>query len=440
MPCQSKADEATEPLTPMDLDGHPDSESVRSSPWAPGTTIADTYRIEDELGRGAMGVVLRATDLILERPVALKVIRPDALRPGFAKRFIDEAKAMATVNHPNVVTIYAFGVHETLPYFAMQLVKGETLSRWMAREPLFARTRRALSIVDAICRGVAALHEAGTIHRDIKPSNILLTHDEQAQVTDFGISARYRSGEPPQSRFAGTPAYMAPEIAFSDGRAGVVRKAADVYSVACVVYQLLTGKLPVEGANDFALLAQHAVADVIPPTSHRPDLPRQFDRVLLEGLAKNPRHRIQSVEELRLNLHDAWQRSLEPERILFAEDDPDFRETLGIKLRLEFPGTEIVCVENGREALSVAQQQVPSLALLDLQMPELDGMAVTKALRARPESAEVPIVILTAAGGPKEWQRLHQLGADRFLVKPVDMDDVVALIRRVLRADADQPD
>jgi DNA-binding response OmpR family regulator len=164
-------------------------------------------------------------------------------------------------------------------------------------------------------------------------------------------------------------------------------------------------------------------------------LPQSFDRVLLAGLAKNPTERTESVEAFRVALGQAHARMFEPVRILVAEDDVDFREALEIKLHMEFPDAEVMCVPNGAEALRVTEHCPISVALLDLQMPELGAIPVTAALRAREDAADIPIpiVILTAAGGPSEWRVLHEIGADRFLVKPVDLDDVVALIRRMLR-------
>ena len=401
--------------------------------WPPGTLVAETYEVVGELGRGAMGVVLLAMDRALERNVALKVIRPERLRPGFKARFAAEARAMASVNHQNVVQIYAFGEHESLPYFVMQLVEGETLRQWMAREPVAERTDKALSILDDLCRGVAALHAAGTVHRDIKPSNVLLDAKLHARVADFGVSTTARGDSISRATFAGTPAYMAPEVAFSHGENGVVTPSADVYSVACVAYEILTGRLPVEGRSAFAFMAQHAVGDVIPPSLLRPDLSTAFDAVLLNGLAKNPAQRTTSVDALREGLVEAQKMSSEPRSILVAEDDDDFREALGIKLRMEFPLTEVTCVSDGSAALRASRRLPLSVAILDLQMPEVDGLQVTRALRSRAEYADVPIVILTAAGGPNEWRLLREIGADRFLVKPIDLDDVVAIIRRLLQ-------
>ncbi len=410
--------------------------STKMDAWRllkPGSLIDGKYHVVGELGCGAMGIVLLAIDRSLERSVALKIIRPERLRPGFADRFAQEAKVMARLNHPNVVAIHAFGQHEHLPYFVMELVSGQTLAEWIASEPVPTRLERALRILNDVCLGVSAIHAAGTVHRDIKPSNILLDYNLRARVADFGISTTLEGNGTNRAAFAGTPAYMAPEIAFSDGQTGVVTPSADVYSVACVAYQMLTGRLPVEGDSDLELLAQHAIAEVPPPTSVGPDLPPSFDKVLLEGLAKSPRERTKSVESFRLALAAAYERMFEPERILVAEDDTDFREALEIKLHMDFPEAEILCVSNGKEALEVAAQQPVSLAILDLQMPEMGAIPVTAALRAHQDTANIPIVILTAAGGPNEWRLLHQIGADRFLVKPVDLDDVVALIRRMMR-------
>jgi serine/threonine-protein kinase len=226
---------------------------------------------------------------------------------------------------------------------------------------------------------------------------------------------------------------MAPEIAFSQGKSGVITPAADVYSLACVAYETLTGRLPVDAPSDLELLAQHAIAEVPVPSTVLKCLPKSFDRPLLDALAKNPTQRTSSVGAFRQALCDAKKRMFEPSRILVAEDDADFRDALEIKLRMAFPQAEIVCVGDGAQALDAAAERPVSVALLDLQMPKLDAGQVTSVLRAREDTANIPIVVLTAAGGPREWQKLQSIGVDRFLVKPVDLNDVVALIRRMMR-------
>jgi serine/threonine-protein kinase len=139
------------------------------------------------------------------------------------------------------------------------------------------------------------------------------------------------------------------------------------------------------------------------------------------------------VELFRRALVEARNDSLEPMRILVAEDDPDFRELLEIVLTQEFPGANIECVADGRKAVEAFDRQPASVTVLDLQMPEMDGMAVTALLRSRPQAVQVPIIVLSASGGSKEWQLLASLGADRFLVKPVNLDDLISTIRRAVR-------
>jgi serine/threonine-protein kinase len=136
-------------------------------------------------------------------------------------------------------------------------------------------------------------------NRDIKPSNILLDRELHARIADFGISTSYGEDGTGRTVFAGTPAYMAPEIAFSEGQVGLITPSADVYSLACVAYQMLTGRLPVDGQSDIELLAKHAVEDVAVPSQLNPKLSPPFDRVLLHGLAKNPHERIESVDAFR---------------------------------------------------------------------------------------------------------------------------------------------
>jgi serine/threonine-protein kinase len=132
-------------------------------------------------------------------------------------------------------------------------------------------------------------------------------------------------------------------------------------------------------------------------------------------------------------LKEARSSSVEPVRILVAEDDPDFRDLLALKLGMEFPDADIVCVDNGRALVDAFEQKPASVVMVDLQMPVLDGVAVTALLRARPDAENVPIIVMTASGGPQEWKLLASLGADRFLVKPVNLDDVVNTLRSAVR-------
>lgn len=403
-----------------------------------GDVIGGVYRVLGELGRGAMGVVLLAEDQHLKRKVAIKLVRPELMGPGFRKRFMEEARAMARVNHPNVVTIYASGTHGSLPYFVMELVDGQTVDAWLAARPRPIDLDVALAMLNDVCTGVAAIHAAGTVHRDIKPSNILVGADSRIRITDFGVSTVYRDGATTASELVGTPAYMAPEVAFAPPDAATTPRV-DVYSLGCVAYELITGRLPFESDGELAMMVRHATEPVPLPSTIRPELPRAFDTILLQALAKKPEERTASVELLRRGLQSARRESLEPIRILIAEDDDDFRDLLEYQLRMEFPEAAIEAAADGRAALATLERGTPSVAVLDLQMPYLDGISLTALLRAREECRTMPIIVLTASGGPKEWKQLSSMGVDRFLVKPINLDDMVVAIRNAIRERSSAP-
>jgi serine/threonine protein kinase len=435
-PVRSEALAPTEPSSAIRASG--DSDNVVPGSIGPGSVIGGTYRVLGEIGRGGMGVVLLALDERLERRVAIKLIRSDIVEPGFYGRFMREARAMAQVNHPNVLCIYAFGEHEGMPYFVTELVEGLTLEAWLNARKAPPDLESALRILDDVCHAVEAIHAAGTVHRDLKPSNILIDRKLRSRVADFGVSMRYSGASAMVGELAGTPAYMAPEVALAEGQVARPSPLSDIYSLGCIAFELLTGRRPFKAQGEFAWMVQHMTQPVPVPSEVRPDLPKTFDRVLFEALAKLPEERTASVEELRRSLIAASREALEPERILVAEDDEDFRDVLRLTLEREFPDSEVVCVENGCAALDVLTNKPASIALIDLSMPMLDGVALTAALRQREAqrgaSARMPIIVLTGRGGAADWQALSSMGADRFLVKPVNMSDLVGLIRSTLAA------
>jgi serine/threonine-protein kinase len=378
-----------------------------------------------------MGVVLLACDETLDRRVALKWMRGHLFSPRSRECLISEARAMARVSHANVVQIYAHGEHDGTPYFVMEYVDGPTLEQWLARGKSPPDLDLALRILDEVCEGVSAIHAADTVHRDIKPSNILLDERLRPRVADLGLSVLSRQ-EGNDDAIAGTPAYMAPEIAFLKKVEPAMLVRADVYSVGCVAYELLTGRPPFDGTGHVGVLLQHAMTPVDPPSTVRAGLAPALNEPILHALAKDSAKRTPSVAAFRRELASAARGEREPARILVAEDDDDFRVALRVYLGLHFPDAEIECVKDGPEAAEAVNRRVPSIAIFDLRMPGMNGIELTARLRARPQSATLPIIVVTASGGSDEWRRLAELGADRLLVKPVVMDDLVLLVRRVL--------
>ncbi len=400
-----------------------------------GDVVGGVYRVLGELGRGAMGVVLVAFDLQLHRKVAIKFVSAAAFGEEARESFVAEARAMALVSHPNVLAIHAFGQHGDMPYFVMELVDGQTVDNWLHRSDGVADLDEVLTILNDVCLGVSAIHAAGTVHCDLKPSNVLLDQRFRVRVADLGLAASYvEAGE--TKMIAGTPEYMAPEIAFN-GKAP--SPSSDIYALGCMAYEMLSGSLPFDGQTALAIMVRHATEKPQAPSSRRPSLPRVFDDVILKALEKEPQNRYATADLFRRALKEARASSVEPVRILVAEDDADFRDLLALKLGMEFPDADIVCVDNGRALVDAFSESPASVVMIDLQMPVLDGVAVTALLRSRPDAKNVPIIVMTASGGPQEWKLLSSLGADRFLVKPVNLDDVVNTLRGAVRERSSSP-
>jgi eukaryotic-like serine/threonine-protein kinase len=395
----------------------------------PGQLIDGTYRVTAPIGGGAMGVVYLADDVRLGRAVALKLIREQLLGPGFRALFRQEARAMALVNHPNVVTIYSFGEHVDVPYFAMEFVQGKSLDRLVDESGGVLELDLAFGLLDQACLGLSAIHEAGAVHRDIKPSNLLIDAHGRLRIGDLGLAASYREGTGLRE-VVGTPGYIPPEIVLEQGDA---TPRSDLYSLACVAYELLVGRPLYVGSSGDELNELHVNSSAVPPSEARPGLPRALDAVIGAALAKDPAARTPTVEIFRCALSEVRAGMTDPTRILVVEDDPDQRLMLQLTLEDEFPNAEVECVADGEAALAAFQRRPASVVISDLQMPGKDGLALTAALRNRSEADAVPIILLTASGGPAQWRVLSALGADGFVIKPANVEDVISSIRRALR-------
>jgi beta-lactam-binding protein with PASTA domain/predicted Ser/Thr protein kinase len=267
--------------------------------------LSDRYELGEILGFGGMSEVHLARDVRLHRDVAVKVLRADLARdPSFYLRFRREAQNAAALNHPSIVAVYDTGEAETptgpLPYIVMEYVEGVTLRDIVHNDgPLPAR--RAIEIIADACQALNFSHQAGIIHRDVKPANIMINTTNAVKVMDFGIArAIADSGNSVTQTAAviGTAQYLSPEQARGDS----VDARSDVYSLGCVLYEILTGEPPFTGDSPVAVAYQHVREDPIPPSKRHEGISADLDAVVLKALAKNPDNRYQTAAEMRTDL------------------------------------------------------------------------------------------------------------------------------------------
>ena len=403
----------------------------------PDQVLEGGYRVERQVASGAMGVVYRGWDAYLDRPVAIKVMRSARLSsPIWREQFVAEARAMARIRHPNVVEVHHLGFLMDTPYIIMEFVEGRSLSAWLRRRSTDLPLEEALCLLDTLCRGTQAIHKSGAVHGDLKPGNVLVEDSGRIAITDFGLA--HPIGADLSSwgvHVAGTPAYLAPEVAArAHVRAQLVPRA-DVYSLGVIAYELLTGSRPFHASSTSLLLDAHIHATPIAASLRRPGLPEAFDEVLHCALAKNPEHRFRSPDALRralLRARASLRARPSEGTVLIVDDDEYARGYTAYLLRRHAPSLDIVEATDGANALEQLGERSIDLVLADLQMPVMDGAMLVDRLRADERTRTIPIVVVTGHGGAPQWRELRTKGVDDFLVKPFDDDMLWSTVSRFL--------
>ncbi len=266
--------------------------------------LSGRFRILRQLGKGGMGTVYEALDEESGSKVALKMMRADlALDPAARERFQREMNLARKVTHPNACRIFDLFRHENLLFLTMELLQGETLHEKIRRDGPFD-PGDAVEIVLQVSQGLAAIHNAGIVHRDFKSSNILLVDDTnvdknlRAVITDFGLATTLPGKGSlfvtETGKLFGTPEFMAPEQLTK----GSITPATDVYALGLVLYEMLTGKVPLEGESPLTIAAKRISEDVPPPSSLKPNIDRKWERVILRCLERNPNHRFHTASEV----------------------------------------------------------------------------------------------------------------------------------------------
>jgi serine/threonine-protein kinase len=259
-----------------------------------GRLLNDRYQIKETIGGGGMANVYLAKDIILEREVAIKVLRLEyANDEEFIARFDREAQSATSLSHPNIVNIYDVGEEDHILYMVMEYVDGMTLKEYiMQKGPL--DVHEALDILKQITAAITHAHANGIVHRDIKPQNILMDCHGQVKVTDFGIAMALSATSLTQTNsILGSVHYLSPEQA----RGGMATKKSDIYSIGIVLYELLTGRLPFSGETPVSIALKHLQNDTPSVRRFNQDIPQSVENIVLKSTAKDPFHRYGTVDE-----------------------------------------------------------------------------------------------------------------------------------------------
>lgn len=418
-----------------------------------GTLVDGRYEVERLLGRGGGGVVLLALDVHLRRRVALKLMSvANEESVTSPERFVDEAAALASVRHEHVAAVHGLGVHQGRAFITMEYVDGSSVAHALRLHRSHGghlSVQRAISILEGVAAGLSQVHAQGIVHRDVKPANVIVeTGTGRPVLVDFGLASSYLAEA--DELVAGTPEYMAPEAlvgARLDPRA-------DQYSLACMAYEMLTGRPPFVASHPHEVAQAHLTSPVLLPSTLRAEL-ASLDDVLLKALSKYPQDRFANCQVFTDALSDRARKILSSQqratpvasvwpsaptspsdtspqglRILVVDDEPVFAELAEHAASEALAGQplEIVRAHTGEAGLAALAGRLPRLLLLDYQMPGLDGVELLSRMRAMPGGGDVEAIVVSGSVGDNERWRFSLLGVRHFVQKPVDHAQLVAIV------------
>jgi serine/threonine-protein kinase len=261
-----------------------------------GRLLNNRYQLLERFGLGGMATIYRARDTLLDRVVAIKILRQDKDRnPAFEQQFQHEARAAANLSHPNIVTVYDYGVDHGESFIVMEFVPGTDLKSLLRKRGRFT-VEEGIPLMVQACAGIGYAHRAGLVHCDVKPHNMLVTPDKRLKVTDFGIARALATLSPTERTDVvwGSPQYYAPEQASGHAPS----PASDVYSLGVVIYEVLTGTLPFTASTAEELAHLHLEAKPVAPSEYVPDLPPALEEIILKVLSKEPSARYRTADQL----------------------------------------------------------------------------------------------------------------------------------------------
>jgi len=344
-----------------------------------GKRISGRYKIQEVIGGGGMANVYLAKDMILEREVAMKVLRFDFSNDDeFIKRFRREAQSATSLAHPNIVSIYDVGEEDGIYYIVMEYVDGQTLKQYIQQfAPI--HPRKAVNIMVQIVSAIQHAHDNQIIHRDIKPHNILIDHHGNVKVTDFGIAMAMSSTTITQTNSVlGSVHYLSPEQA----RGGLANKKSDIYSLGIVFFELLTGRLPFDGESAISIALKHLQSDTPSPRRWNPDIPQSIENIILKATAKDPFHRYDSSEEMEQDIES----SFDPKRI----SEPKFEVPEDEEATKAIPLITNETIEKNKIEDTIVRTSSDSVV-----QSEIDDKKSEKKQKPKKRKSKLAIVIMT---------------------------------------------
>ena len=421
-----------------------------------GQTLNGRYRLDAMIGEGSTAVVYRATDLRLEREVAVKVLLPH-VHDTTKKRFQREALAAAKLSHAGIMGIYDVGEDGKHQYLVVELINGKPLHALMPAPP-----EDVIEIGHQICQALSYAHRVGLIHRDIKPANIYMTDSQQIKLMDFGLAISHSGDEKRLTALGtiiGTPAYLSPEQA----QGLKLDERTDIYSLGIVLYELLTGRLPFDADDIGSILLQQVKKEAEPPSKHMQGVPRALEEIILKSLEKKREARFAAAKEMAEALSTAkdngdaviaprsisassdptTEESVSTEhletleanmltplvRIILADDHALTRQSLAYFLG-DIQGFSVVGqASDGQEAYELIKVEEPDVLLLDLNMPGTSGMAILPRIRA--EYPEVKVLVLTGRDEQTYIMEALRAGAHGYVLKTSSENDLAQSVREV---------
>jgi eukaryotic-like serine/threonine-protein kinase len=396
-----------------------------------GTLLQGVYEVRGVLGEGAMGQVFEAHDTLLGRRVAIKAHWPDTLLS-----IRHEARALAPIRHPSVVTVHALGKHEGVEFAVMEYVAGSPWSQHLARMRAageLAPVIETLDILERVAEGLDAVHGAGIAHGDVKPANVLLAPN-RVTLTDLGL-VRVEAVPRATGMIAGTPTYLAPEVVSGEVAAGSAHLV-DVYAFGVMAYEALAGRPPYEAEHAVILFSMH-LDDPVPKLTDARDVPARLSELVAGAMAKDP-HERPVMDALLWQLRgviESLSAGDQPLDVLVVDDDPDIARLLAISVKEGCPSAVVEIVGSGAAALERVRRKEPGLMLLDLMMPGMTGFELFTYLRGAGLLEHCPIVAVSAGTPEEDVSLLLELGVRAFVQKDGSTRKQVREIARAFAAE-----